>query len=120
LPILSDEARKRNVSRPLSFCKAREQRPGGRWGSREADLPGKNEAKPSSDFRTENERLYRIISKGLKELGYFFLKRGKNCPVEKRMENIQGSVKFQRPAPQNRDNFEKVAGEYRSGIAKFL
>jgi hypothetical protein len=98
LPILVDEAREHNVSRPLSLCKAREQRPGGRWGSREADLPGKNKAKPPSDFRTENERLYRIISKGLKELGYFFLDRGKNCPVEKRKENIQVSVKFERPA----------------------
>jgi len=36
LPILGDETRKHDVSRPLSFCKAREQRPRGRQGLREA------------------------------------------------------------------------------------
>jgi hypothetical protein len=52
-------------------------------GSREADFPGKSGAKPFQYFQTENEGLYRIIFKTIKELGYFFLERGKKCPVEK-------------------------------------
>jgi hypothetical protein len=94
LPIFGDEARKHDVSRPLSFCKAREQRPRGTIGIKGGRLSGQTRGQTSPHYETENEGVYRIISKTLMQLLYFLPEKGKKCPVEKRRENNQVSVNF--------------------------